>query len=279
MQCLLALELGHSGVLDALQSGADCRQQSHAAASTSEAHSSSSSVQGRPLLELPGAPPEARAQRQRARLHAQRAVQHLQEACGAAPLQHPGLYAELASMLSLQGEAALEAELAALLAQQASPGQRAGGGSSGGACGALEQLLFPCSPAESAQQLQAQADALAAAGARGAAAGLQRLQRASLHAAAAEAAATAGEMVVALYNASEAHRLLAATFAGEEAPPPSSAGSSLDPVPGWWQVAAAYLASLVQLGQLFEAAGLPDEASQALKQGAELVRRHAARPA
>lgn len=75
----------------------------------------------------------------------------------------------------------------------------------------------------------------------------------------------------ALHAASEAHRLLSnAVHAGVGTSPalPSSASSS---GAGWWALAAAYLGGLLLLGELFEAAGLADEAVQAYKEGGRLV--------
>lgn len=91
------------------------------------------------------------------------------------------------------------------------------------------------------------------------------LQRVSLHQQAAEQLAAGGRMVEALYEASEAHRLAAALFHGDPASISSASGC-------WWQLAANYAACLMQLGMLYELAGLPDEALHALKEGHRLVR-------
>jgi hypothetical protein len=92
---------------------------------------------------------------------------------------------------------------------------------------------------------------------------------------AAERHAGAGRTVEALHGSCEAHRLLsaavhAATAAPDspEAPPAqrASVGSDL-----WWRTAAEYLGVLLQLGGLFDAGGLPDEAAQALQEAQRLV--------
>jgi hypothetical protein len=133
----------------------------------------------------------------------------------------------------------------------------------------LASCLFP-GAAGSAADLELQAQAAAAEGRRSSRAAVRRSQ---LHGQAAEAFAGAGDMVPALYHASESHRLLAALFqpdSAHELPPSGGQLAAAAPV-GWWRLTAAYLSSLLQLGQLFEAAGLADEALHALREAQRLV--------
>eukprot|EP00887_Chlorella_sp_A99_P003555 scaffold7.g3555.t1 len=111
--------------------------------------------------------------------------------------------------------------------------------------------------------LQHAADELAATAQRSAA---SALQRAALHRQAAERLATDGRVVAGLHEASEAHRLVSMAFHDGEAGAEPAASA-----PGWWALAGAYAASLMQLGQLFELGGLPEEAVHALKEGQRLV--------
>jgi len=88
----------------------------------------------------------------------------------------------------------------------------------------------------------------------------------------------------ALHDATEALRLAGALFglaadgggaAGPAAPSTGAAG----PAPavagdgaGWWRAAGAYLGALLQAGELAEAAGAPDDAAAALREGGQLAR-------
>ncbi|KAK9808987.1 hypothetical protein WJX72_007397 [[Myrmecia] bisecta] len=138
------------------------------------------------------------------------------------------------------------------------------------------------------------------------------LNRAMLHHLAAEADNRAGDTTTALYNASEALRMASSLYL-LMAPKPAVSATSTDatlsqPVdgtadgstgaaegpasvatasgsvpttladadrPSLWRVCAQYLASLLQNGELFERAGVPDDALHVFKEGASLVRTHA----
>ncbi|PRW58029.1 Regulator of spindle pole body duplication [Chlorella sorokiniana] len=63
----------------------------------------------------------------------------------------------------------------------------------------------------------------------------------------------------------------AVLFHAEEGTSGSSSSSSSSATVGWWRLTVAYLGSLLQLGQLFEAAGLADEALHALREAQRLA--------
>lgn len=96
----------------------------------------------------------------------------------------------------------------------------------------------------------------------------------------------AGDVAGALHDASEALRLSGSLFgvvadAGPAGTPadsptaPEGVGHLARAVAvcdaGWWRAAADYLGSLLQAGELAEAAGAPDDAAAALREGRRLV--------
>lgn len=255
--CALALHSARQLARQALQEQQLERQRSHAAASTSAVGSQEQDAAA--VGQLAGGSTADAAGWQRVQQQATAAVEAL-SACGgctAGSSQLQAAFEELAWLLGMQGSEAAAAQLHALLpAGSAAPGPG----------DALAACLFP-GGSGTAAELQLAAEAAAAEGSRSAGASLQR---AELHSAAAEACAAEGDMVPALFHATEAHRLLAALFHGDDGSGSggSSGGSS---AVGWWRLAAAYLGSLLQLGQLFEAAGLADEALHALREGQRLV--------
>ena len=81
---------------------------------------------------------------------------------------------------------------------------------------------------------------------------------------------------MAVFDASEALRISGGTCQKTQAPCAAwlashEYGFALDTV-GWWQTSSVYLASLLQMGELHEMLGAPDDAIHALKEGEELVR-------
>jgi hypothetical protein len=80
---------------------------------------------------------------------------------------------------------------------------------------------------------------------------------------------TDGALVPALHAASEAHRIVSNAAAKAA---PEGRDVEVDAVgEGWWRLAACRLRCLVQLGALFEATGLAEEAAQSLYEGQSLV--------
>ena len=236
-KALLALEHAQQLVQEALLQQKQQQQQrrdSHAAASTS----SGSAAEEEPTAAEAHMPSIDAAGWRRVWREAEQAQQHWRDAGGLADQSATGMQPtaeQLQEMLALQGR----------------------GGD------ALCHILLPGSeaePGQAAAALQQAAEELAANGARGPATALQRV---ALHRQAAEQLAAGGQLVAALFQASEAHRLAGAAFHAED----GAEASSL----GWWRLAGGYAGSLVQLGQLFELAGLPDEALQAVREGHRLV--------
>ncbi len=253
---MLALDTARGLARQALLEQQQERQRSHAAASTSAA--SSVDQDAAAVAQLDSIRRADAAAWQRVRLQAQQAVEALQAAGrhDAVSSQTQAAFQELAWLLDLQGSGIAVEELHAAL-----PAEPDGG------CGdALAAVVFPGAPGPSSELEQAAADAAA----EGSRSGSAALRRAALHSAAAEAHATAGDMVPALFHASEAHRLLAVLFHAEEGSISSSSSGSSASV-GWWHLTGAYLGSLLQLGQLFEAVGLADEALHALREAQRLV--------
>jgi hypothetical protein len=195
---------------------------------------------------------------------------------------------ELAAMLRVRGHAELEAPL---LAAIAAIEQAAGGGCNLAAAASIELDLGGEGHGQDAAALEQAAEDLGAAAERSPAVALRR---AALWSAAARAHAARGGLVPALAAASEAHRLLAAAVhsadpaaaaAGRDAastanpaaaaPAGTAAAAAVHSVggagQGWWLLAGRQLESLLALGELFEAAGLADEAAHALKEGRQMV--------
>lgn len=96
----------------------------------------------------------------------------------------------------------------------------------------------------------------------------------------------AGDVAGALHDASEALRMSGSLFGivTDAAPAGTPAGAPTAPegsgIParlaaicdaGWWRTAADYLGSLLQAGEQAEAAGAPDDAAAALREGRRLV--------
>lgn len=253
VRCALVLDSARGLARQALLEQQQERQRSHAAASTSAA--SSVDQDAAAVAQLEGVRQADAAAWQRVRHQAEQAVEALQaaEQHGTVDSQTQAAFQELACLLGLQGSDAAAEQLHAALPAE-----------SDGGCGdALAAVVFPGAPGTSSELEQAAADAAT----EGRRSGSAALRRAALHSAAAEAHAAAGNMVPALFHASEAHRLLAVLFQAEEGS--SSSGSSTSV--GWWHLMGAYLGSLLQLGQLFEAAGLADEALHALRDAQRLV--------
>ena len=271
VHALTALEAAAQQAQGALARQAEERLQSHAAASTSAPGSSSSgggAANREPAFALPSCGEGEAAEGWRRVLeHAELAARH---AAAAAETHRPAelqpLLAELACVVGLHGASAVEQQLLLLLPGEQHPTTTGGGSRSSSA---LQRLLCPDALGQPSAELQAQAELLATAEPRSPA---SVLRRAALNSAAAEAAAAVGGQVEALYNAAEAHRLAASLFlppadesgAGDDARAPSARG-------WWWRAAGEYAGALLQLGRLFEAAGLPDEAAQALREGAGVV--------
>lgn len=250
-RCMLAVDSARQLARQALLEQQQERQRSHAAASTSAAGSQEQDAAA--VGQLVSGSDDAAGWR-RVQEQAAAAVDAVEAAGGAASAG--GLQAafeELAWMLGLHGSEEAAARLRLLLPQSstAAPASVLGG------------CLFPGAPGTAAELQQA-----AEAAAEGGRSPATALQRATLHQAAAEACAAAGDLVPALFHASEAHRLLAALVHGEEG---SGSSSSSSGGVSWWRLSAAYLGGLLQLGQLFEAAGLADEAVHALREGQHLV--------
>ncbi|KAK9822647.1 hypothetical protein WJX81_003434 [Elliptochloris bilobata] len=195
--------------------------------------------------------------------------------------------ARLCALAAAPLRASARAALAAALdACTADGGQQAAAVNAAEKCAALADCLHRAAPARytnasqrplvgSASALQAEAAAAAVAPRHGAA-GL--LRRAALHRAAAEAAKRAGDVAGALHDASEALRLSGSLFGilsdrpapgAAPAEPPAGAGGAGGA--GWWRAAADYLGSLLQAGELAEAAGAPDDAAAALREGQRLA--------
>lgn len=261
MRCALALHSARQLARQALLEQQLERQRSHAAASTSAAGSREQDAAAVGQL-VDGSAADA-AGWHRAQQQATAAVKALSACDGSAAAgQLQASFEELAWLLGMQGSDAAAAQLHALLpAGSAAPAPS----------DVLAACLFP-GGSGTASELQQAAEAAAAEVGRSSAASIQR---AALHCAAAEAFAADGDMVSALFHAAEAHRLLAALFHGDDGS--SCGGSSCGSgAVGWWRLAAAYLGSLLQLGQLFEAAGLAEEALHALREGQHLVRLHSA---
>lgn len=255
VRCAQALEAARGLARQALQEQQQERQCSHAAASTSAA--SSVDQDAAAVGQLAEAQQADAAAWQRVRRQAQQAVAVLEAAGGHSDVgsQTHAAFQELAWMLGLQGSQAAEEQLSIMLPAEA--GAEAGG--------VLAALVFPGARGTPAELEQAAAAAAAECGRSGSAV----VRRAALHTAAAEAHAAAGGMVPALFHASEAHRLLAVLFHAEDS---SSSGTiSCTAAVSWWRLTGAYLGSLLQLGQLFEAAGLADEALHALREAQRLV--------
>lgn len=248
VRCLAAAEAGRQLAAQALREQQQERQLSHASASTSAAGSREQDGAAVALLAGAEVARDAAAWR-RVEREAQRAVQAWRAAEHASDGAVQQAFEELAWMLALQGSPAAAEQCDQL----------------------LRVCLFPAA-AEPAADLERAAEAAALEGGRSAG---TALHRSALHRQAAEAFAAGGDMVPALYHASEAHRLLAALFHGEHAASAALAPAADDGDErsvGWWRLAAAYLASLLHLGGLFEAAGLADEALHALREGQRLVR-------
>ena len=96
----------------------------------------------------------------------------------------------------------------------------------------------------------------------------------------------AGDVAGALHDASEALRLSGSLFGVVADAAPAGTPADSSPAPegmgtparaaavcdaGWWRAAADYLGSLLQAGELAEAAGAPDDAAAALREGRRLV--------
>ena len=265
VRCAQALGAARGLAQQALLEQQQERQRSHAAASTSAA--SSVDQDAAAVGQLADARQADAAAWQQVGLQAQQAVAALMAARrqGVIDSQTQEAFQELAWLLSLQGAEAAAEQLHAVL--PAGPGSETGD--------ALA-AVFPGTPGAPFELEQAAADAAAEGGRSGPAV----LQRAALHGSAAEAHAAAGDMVPALFHASEAHRLLAVLFhaedcnsgsSGSSGSSSSSSSSSSSAAVGWWRLTGAYLGSLLQLGQLFEAAGLADEALHALREAQRLV--------
>ncbi|KAL4433955.1 hypothetical protein ABPG75_000396 [Micractinium tetrahymenae] len=252
--CLHAVEAGRQLACQALLEQQQERQRSHAAASTSAVGSREQDAAA--LGQLAGGTAGHAAAWRRVVQQAEQAVELLPAAgdLRAAPCE----FEELAWLLGLHGSDAVAQQLSGLQC-----------GSLQSPAGVLATCLFPAAPA-SAAELQQQAEEAAAEASRASAE--LAMRRAALHGQAAEACAAGGDMVPALYHAAEGHRLLAVLFHGGS---DSAAGGPATPAtasrPGWWRLAAAYLGSLLQLGQLFEAAGQADEALHSLREGQRLA--------
>ena len=265
-RCLLAVDGARQLARQALLEHQNDRQRSHAAASTSAVGSREQDAAA--VAQLAASSEADAAAWQRVQQQAVQALSALRAAgSSAAGSASTGpAFEERAWLLGLHGSDEAAQQLRRLLPAGAE-------GSSGDV---LHACLFPAATAAPPGELQQQAEAAATEGGRSCS---MAVQRAALHRQAAEAFAAAGEVVPALYHAAEGHRLLAVQFHGDDAPasagslPSSSSagGSTTQPV-GWWRLAGAYLGSLLQLGQLFESAGLADEALHALREGQRLVR-------
>lgn len=249
VHCWHAVEAGRQHACQVLVEQQQERQRSHAAASTSAVGSSEQDAAA--LGQLAGSTAVHADAWQRLLEQAELAVETLgapgNTACA------PSEFEELAWLLAVHGREAAVQQLSELLPGSMQP-----------VAGALAVCLFPTASA-SAAELQQQAEEAAAEASRGSA-GLA-MQRATVHGQAAEACAAAGDVVPALFHAAEAHRLLAVLFHGVG----TSAGTASAARPGWWRLTAVYLGSLLQLGQLFEAAGQADEALHSLREGQRLV--------
>ena len=255
VRCILAVDAGRQLACQALLEQHQERQRSHAAASTSAV--SSLEQDAAALGQLADSSQADAASWRRVYQLAQEAVAVVLAARGGvADSQVQSACDELAWLLGLHGSAADAAQLWPLLPASSAP---AGGD-------ALAACVFLDAPGSSADAPSA-AEAAVTEGGRSSDAALKR---SALHSAAAEALAAAGDMVPALYHASEAHRLLAVLFHGDDGGS-SGASSSSGGSAGWWRLMAAYLSCLLHLGQLFEAAGLADEALHALREGQRLV--------
>ena len=267
-RCLLAVDGARQLARQALLEQQNERQRSHAAASTSAVGSREQDAAA--VAQLAASSEGDVAAWQRVQQQAGQALGALRAAGSsvAGSAEVLAAFEELAWLLGLQGSEEAAQQLRGLLPD----------GAEGSDGDVLQACLFPTATATPAAELQQQAEAAAAEGGRS---GSVAQQRAALHRQAAEAFAAAGEVVPALYHAAEGHRLLAVQFHGDDAPASagaqpsssSSSGSSSGAQPvGWWRLAGAYLGSLLQLGQLFESAGLADEALHALREGQRLVR-------
>lgn len=253
-RCLLAVDSARQLAAQALLEQQQERQRTHVAASTSAAGSREQDAAA--VVQLAGGQPDGPAWR-RVEQQAQQTLEALQAAGeGASDDQTRAAFQELSYLLSLHGSQGAAGKLHQLL-----PGVQP-------VDELLAGCLFPAAAAGTAADLQRQAEAAALEGGRCSGAAVRR---AVLHCQAAEAFGAAGDMVPSLYHASEGHRLLATLFHEDSAPAGCSPPSSDAPPLGWWRLAAAYLGSLLQLGQLFEAAGLADEALHALREGQRLV--------
>ena len=82
----------------------------------------------------------------------------------------------------------------------------------------------------------------------------------------------AGDIPSALYDSTEALRLSSTLQAATSFQPSQSCDPNPMPLVGPWQAAAAYLACLALVGQLWEMLGSPPDALSAFKEGQELVR-------
>ena len=254
-RCMLAIDGAQELARQALLEQQQERQRSNAAASTSAVGSREQDAAV--LAQLASGSSADAAAWQCVAQHAAAAVEALRAAGGGAALADSlrQEFGELARLLGLHGLDAPAKQLHHLLPDCTPP-----------ASGVLADCLFPAASA-SAAEAQRQAESAAAEASRTSAS--VAVQRAALHRQAAEAAAVEGDVVAALFHAAEAHRLLAVLFHGSgEA---GAVGTGVAPSTGWWRLVAAYMGSLLQLAQLFEAAGQADEALHALREGQRLV--------
>lgn len=250
-RCWQAVDGGRQHACQVLLEQQQERQRSHAAASTSAAGSREQDAEA--VGQLAGSTAGHAAAWQRVVQQAELAVETLESASSTTAA--PAEFEELAWLLGLHGRDAAAHQLSLLLPGSVQP-----------VGGALAGCLFPGASA-SAAELQQQAEDAATEASRASTG--SAMQRAALHGQAAEACAAAGNMVPALFHAAEGHRLLAVLFyGGSDA---AGAGPVNSARPGWWRLAAAYMGSLLQLGQLFEAAGQADEALHSLREGQRLV--------
>ena len=96
----------------------------------------------------------------------------------------------------------------------------------------------------------------------------------------------AGDVAGALHDASEVLRLSGSLFGVLTDAAPAGASADAPTAPeglgtparaaavreaGWWRAVADYLGSLLQAGELAEAAGAPDDAAAAFREGRRLV--------